>query len=436
YIPRVEPAQAAEARISVDMRQAVETKPRVEAPPPVDVKPKIDSRSAASPRPGIAPPPPEPKRVETMPPVRRRSDELRAKEMPAPAPAAVAEVADNMILDRLAELEKPGQAPVSTHAAAAKQAPAPVAKQAAVATVESTPAPMSGSFLGVSFDEAAKAPKSSGKRAFVYVAVAVVVIGGGAAAAKFGLKKKGQANPQLAQVSQNSMATPPVALPSSSPDPLVVDVGSPADASTQAAADPSANGRDQSQEDLKQQRLRDEQERQRLLQQQQQQAQQNRAAQPSPTGSAPPPTPQPTRHNAAVPPTVQSINVNSTAPAFGTPGSSGLSSSTPAQPAPLPQAPAQTPQPRRSTGPIQGQVIRRVEPVYPPAAKTANVSGSVVVEVSIDEKGNVVGARAVSGSGMLAPAAVAAARGFRFTPTTLDGVPVRSSRAIVFNFRM
>jgi len=40
---------------------------------------------------------------------------------------------------------------------------------------------------------------------------------------------------------------------------------------------------------------------------------------------------------------------------------------------------------RKSGGVFQGSAIKRVEPTYPPLAKAAKVSGSVVVEVTLDE---------------------------------------------------
>jgi len=43
------------------------------------------------------------------------------------------------------------------------------------------------------------------------------------------------------------------------------------------------------------------------------------------------------------------------------------------------------------------------------------VSGAVVVEVTVDEQGNVISARAISGPPLLRDAAVDAARGWKFS---------------------
>src|SRR2546426_3085952 len=49
---------------------------------------------------------------------------------------------------------------------------------------------------------------------------------------------------------------------------------------------------------------------------------------------------------------------------------------------------------RKSGGVFQSSAINRVEPTYPPLAKAAQVSGAVVVEVTVDEQGDVLAARA------------------------------------------
>jgi protein TonB len=102
---------------------------------------------------------------------------------------------------------------------------------------------------------------------------------------------------------------------------------------------------------------------------------------------------------------------------------------------PAPPPPTPTPTVRRAAVMSGGEILRRVTPVYPQAARAAHITGTVTVEISINEHGNVVGVRATSGSGMLAGAAESAARGFKFTPATLDGVPVRATRTVLFHFK-
>jgi len=104
-------------------------------------------------------------------------------------------------------------------------------------------------------------------------------------------------------------------------------------------------------------------------------------------------------------------------------------------PPPPPGARYETPKIiRKSGGVLQASATRRVEPEMPPMAKAANVTGAVVVEVTVDEDGNVIAARAISGHPLLKDAAVSAARGWKFTPTQLSGEPVKVIGTITFNF--
>ena len=91
---------------------------------------------------------------------------------------------------------------------------------------------------------------------------------------------------------------------------------------------------------------------------------------------------------------------------------------------------------RKSGGVLQTSALKRVQPSYPPLAVAAQVSGVVVVEVLIDEEGNVSFARAVSGHPLLKGAAVEAATQWKFSPTTLDGNPVRVIGTITMNFTL
>jgi protein TonB len=63
------------------------------------------------------------------------------------------------------------------------------------------------------------------------------------------------------------------------------------------------------------------------------------------------------------------------------------------------------------------------------------VEGDVQVQVTIDEKGKVVSARAVSGHPLLRSAAENAARSARFNPTTLSDEPVKVTGVIVYKFK-
>jgi periplasmic protein TonB len=100
-----------------------------------------------------------------------------------------------------------------------------------------------------------------------------------------------------------------------------------------------------------------------------------------------------------------------------------------------PPPPAPTP-PRApiSGGVLNGKAISLPKPPYPPIAKQAHAAGTVVVQVTIDENGNVISAHAVSGHPLLQAVAVAAARGAKFSPTKLSGQPVKVTGVITYNF--
>lgn len=91
---------------------------------------------------------------------------------------------------------------------------------------------------------------------------------------------------------------------------------------------------------------------------------------------------------------------------------------------------------RVSTGPLQGQAIKRVEPPYPPLAKLTHVYGAVSVEIVVNELGNVISARALSGHALLKEAAENAASGWKWKPTMLNGVAVQVIGSITFNFTL
>ncbi|HVF31085.1 MAG TPA: energy transducer TonB [Pyrinomonadaceae bacterium] len=87
-----------------------------------------------------------------------------------------------------------------------------------------------------------------------------------------------------------------------------------------------------------------------------------------------------------------------------------------------------------SGGVLNGQAISLPKPPFPPAARAIGASGAVSVQVLIDEEGNVASATAVSGHPLLRAAAVEAAREAKFAPTRLQGMPVRVSGIITYNF--
>ena len=130
-------------------------------------------------------------------------------------------------------------------------------------------------------------------------------------------------------------------------------------------------------------------------------------------------------------------NVTSASALPAGPGSGTFVAPAKVQIADEPPPPEVKPTPPRapiSGGVLNGKAISLPKPAYPPIAKAAHASGTVTVQVTIDENGNVISAHAVSGHPLLQAVAVAAAKGARFSPTKLSGQPVKVTGVITYNF--
>jgi len=91
---------------------------------------------------------------------------------------------------------------------------------------------------------------------------------------------------------------------------------------------------------------------------------------------------------------------------------------------------------RKSGVALEQEAINKVEPAFPPIAKAARASGAVKVEVTIDEAGKVVSARAVSGHPLLRDSAIAAARQWKFKPAMISGKTAKVVGVLTFNFAL
>jgi TonB family protein len=104
------------------------------------------------------------------------------------------------------------------------------------------------------------------------------------------------------------------------------------------------------------------------------------------------------------------------------------------------------------SGVVTANAISRAEPIYPEGGKQNHITGSVTVEILIDEAGHVVTARAVGGNfhkpsdvseekaRKIIPefqkASVDAARRWKFKPATIHGTPVKIVGTVTFHFAM
>jgi len=87
-----------------------------------------------------------------------------------------------------------------------------------------------------------------------------------------------------------------------------------------------------------------------------------------------------------------------------------------------------------SGGVLNGKASSLPKPDYPAAAAAVRAGGAVAVQVLVDENGDVIFAKAVSGHPLLRAAAVKAAREAKFSPTMLSGEQVKVSGVVTYNF--
>jgi TonB family protein len=113
----------------------------------------------------------------------------------------------------------------------------------------------------------------------------------------------------------------------------------------------------------------------------------------------------------------------------------------PEQPAQTDQQanPEQPPKPMRlrvSTGVAEGLKIHDVTPRYPAEARQQRIQGDVLLQATIDTKGNLVKLKVVQGDPILVEAAVDAVKKWRYRPYLLKGEPVEVETTIRIQFHM
>jgi len=83
-----------------------------------------------------------------------------------------------------------------------------------------------------------------------------------------------------------------------------------------------------------------------------------------------------------------------------------------------------------------GLLLRRVQPVYPPLARQARIQGTVVLSAVINKSGEIVDLKLISGHPMLAPAAIAAVKQWKYQSYMLNGEAVPVKTQIQVNFTL
>jgi TonB family protein len=91
---------------------------------------------------------------------------------------------------------------------------------------------------------------------------------------------------------------------------------------------------------------------------------------------------------------------------------------------------------RVSGSATQATLLSQVAPVYPPIAKTAHISGTVLLHCLIGKDGSVETLEYVSGPPLLMKAALDAVRQWKYKPMSLNGQPVRVDTTVSVVFML
>jgi len=89
-----------------------------------------------------------------------------------------------------------------------------------------------------------------------------------------------------------------------------------------------------------------------------------------------------------------------------------------------------------SQGVVPARLQHRVEPIYPAEAKRTRIEGAVVLRAALDEAGKVKSVAVVNGNPLLATAAVAAVRQWRYSPAQLSHHATASNTDITIVFHL
>ena len=102
----------------------------------------------------------------------------------------------------------------------------------------------------------------------------------------------------------------------------------------------------------------------------------------------------------------------------------------------LPVPPAPTARAFRTSRFLEGNLVRRVLPVYPSLARSARVQGLVVLSAIISKAGTIENLRVLSGHPMLVAAAIEAVSHWQYRPYILNAQPIEVETQITVNFSL
>lgn len=91
---------------------------------------------------------------------------------------------------------------------------------------------------------------------------------------------------------------------------------------------------------------------------------------------------------------------------------------------------------RVSSGVAEGQLIHKVNPIYPPEAKRKGIEGTVLLRATIGRDGVMKNVKLISGPPELADAAIGAVQQWRYRPYLLQGSPVEVETTVKITFHL
>ena len=90
--------------------------------------------------------------------------------------------------------------------------------------------------------------------------------------------------------------------------------------------------------------------------------------------------------------------------------------------------------PPRVSRMMEGNLLHKVQPEYPPLARAARIQGSVVLKAIISKEGTIKDLRVINGHPMLVKAALDAVSQWRYRPYYLNNEPVEVETQVTVNF--
>lgn len=103
-------------------------------------------------------------------------------------------------------------------------------------------------------------------------------------------------------------------------------------------------------------------------------------------------------------------------------------------PPPPPPPPKPTAPPPRVSVMMEGNLVYKVQPVYPPMARAARIQGAVVLRAIISKGGTIEDLQVMSGHPMLVKAAIDAVSQWRYRPYILNSQPIEVETHVTVNF--